>query len=77
MMERTRTREPRGMMATRKRGNPLDSNAVIDLNDTEWLRRFMTDYGKILPARLTGVNAAQQRLIKKGIRRARNVGLLP
>lgn len=76
MFDRTRTREPRDA-APRRRGNPMDAQDVVDLNDTEWLRRFMTDYGKILPARLTGVNAAQQRQIKKGIRRARNIGLLP
>ncbi len=76
MFDRTRTREPRDTVP-RRRGNPMDAQDVVDLNDTEWLRRFMTDYGKILPARLTGVNAAQQRQIKKGIRRARTIGLLP
>ena len=40
------------------------------------LRRFITEYGKIVPARLTGVTAAQQRQIKQGVRRARNMGLL-
>ena len=76
MNDRSRTRESRES-GTRRRGNPMDAHDVVDLNDTEWLRRFMTDYGKILPARLTGVNAAQQRQIKQGIRRARNIGLLP
>jgi small subunit ribosomal protein S18 len=49
---------------------------VVDVNDVEILRRFMTEYGKIIPARLTGVTAAQQRDIKRGVRRARNLGLL-
>jgi hypothetical protein len=40
------------------------------------LRRFVTDHGKIMPARLTGANAKQQREIKKGVRRAREMGLL-
>jgi len=54
----------------------LDPNAVVDVNDVEFLRRFITEYGKIVPARLTGVTAAQQRQIKEGVRRARNMGLL-
>ena len=60
----------------RKRMRVLDPNDVIDINDIEELRRFVTEYGKILPARLTGVTAAQQRQIKQGVRRARNMGLM-
>jgi len=37
----------------------------------------MTERGKILPARLTGANAQQQRQVKRAIRRARVMGLLP
>ena len=54
----------------------MDPNDVVDTNDVEFLRRFVTEYGKIIPARLTGVTAAQQRQIKQGVRRARNMGLL-
>ena len=74
-----RDHDPRDMRdsGSRKRMRLLDPNEVVDLNNPEWLRRFITDYGKIVPARLTGVTAAQQRQIKKGIRRARNIGLLP
>jgi len=54
----------------------LDPNDVVDINDVEFLRRFVTEYGKIVPARLTGVTAAQQRQIKQGVRRARNMGLM-
>jgi small subunit ribosomal protein S18 len=60
----------------RKRARALDPNDVVDTNDVEFLRRFVTEYGKIIPARLTGVTAAQQRQIKQGVRRARNMGLL-
>ncbi len=63
-------------MPTRKRAKVLDPNDIIDINDVEFLRRFITEYGKIVPARLTGVTAAQQRQIKQGVRRARNMGLL-
>ena len=69
-------RESRDNAPLRKRVRALDPNAVVDVNDVEFLRRFVTEYGKIVPARLTGVTAAQQRQIKQGVRRARNMGLL-
>ena len=68
-------REDRGDFPTRRRPE-LPANDKIDLNDVELLKHFVTEYGKILPARVTGVTAMQQRQIKKGVRRARNVGLM-
>lgn len=59
-----------------RRRPALPANDKIDLNDIELLRRYVTEYGKIIPARVTGVTAMQQRAIKKGVRRARNMGLL-
>jgi len=77
MQRKPRTdRESRDSAPIRKRVRPLDPNAIVDVNDVEFLRRFITEYGKIVPARLTGVTAAQQRQIKQGVRRARNMGLL-
>ncbi|NLL83759.1 MAG: 30S ribosomal protein S18 [Lentisphaerae bacterium] len=60
----------------RKRTRYLDPTTVVDSNDIELLRRFVTEYGKIIPARITGVTMMQQREIKRGVRRARNMGLL-
>ncbi len=54
----------------------LPATDKIDINDIEVLRRYVTGLGKIIPARVTGVTAMQQRQIKKGVRRARNMGLL-
>ena len=48
----------------------------IDYKDNELLKKFMTERGKITPARLTGAKAKQQRQIKRAIRRARVMGLL-
>ncbi len=77
MQKRARSdRDSRDSAPIRKRVRTLDPNDVIDINDVEFLRRFVTEYGKIVPARLTGVTAAQQRQIKQGVRRARNMGLL-
>jgi len=60
----------------RKRARYLDPATVVDSNDIDLLRRFVTEHGKIIPARITGVTTMQQREIKRGVRRARNMGLL-
>ena len=60
----------------RKRSRHLEGVTEIDLRDHELLRRFVTDHGKLMPSRLTGASAKQQRQIKKGVRRAREMGLL-
>lgn len=60
----------------RKRTRYLAPTTIVDSNDVELLRRFVTEYGKILPARITGVTMMQQREIKRGVRRARNMGLM-
>lgn len=66
----------RGDFGPRKRVRYLDPTIVVDSNDIDLLRRFVTEYGKIIPARITGITAMQQREIKRGVRRARNMGLL-
>ncbi len=55
----------------------LDGVGAIDYKDAELLRRFMTERGKIMPRRSTYASAKQQRQIKRAIRRARVLGLLP
>ena len=45
--------------------------------DYETLRRFTTDRGKMLPARITGNCAKHQRQLAKAIKRARSLALLP
>ena len=49
----------------------------IDYKDTETLKRYLSDQGKILPRRLTGVSAKFQRQLTTAIKRARHVALLP
>ena len=60
-----------------KEGRLLDGVTDVDYKDHELLRKFMSEHGKITPSRLTGANAKQQRQIKRAIRRARVMGLLP
>jgi len=44
--------------------------------DVEILSRFVTDTGKILPRRITGMTAQQQRHVTRIIKQARNLLLM-
>jgi small subunit ribosomal protein S18 len=61
----------------RRKPNPLKDSKVIDYLDAKFLGRFTNDQGKILPRRITGVNAYQQRQIAKAIKYARHLALIP
>ena len=50
---------------------------VIDYKDVAVLRRYITEKGKILPRRMTGVCAKHQRVLAIAIKKARLVDLLP
>lgn len=54
-----------------------DKTLVIDYKNPQLLRAFLTDRGKIVPARISGVSAKQQRQITKAVKRARMLALLP
>ena len=60
----------------KRRSRHMEGVKEIDVHDIDFLRKLMTEHGKILPARLTGATPIQQRRIKKAIRRARTMGLL-
>ena len=49
----------------------------INYKDIDLLKLFITEQGKILPRRATGVTVQQQRQIAKAIKRARSLSLLP
>lgn len=55
----------------------VDKTLVIDYKNPQLLRSFLTDRGKIVPARISGVNAKQQRQITQAIKRARMLALIP
>ena len=55
----------------------VDKVETIDYKDVPRLRKFMADRSKILPRRVTGTCAAQQRELTTAIKRARHVALLP
>ncbi len=50
---------------------------TYDYKDTELLMKFVTEKGKILPRRITRLDAKDQRVLKKMIRKARHAALMP
>lgn len=75
-------RESRG--GNRDRGGMRSKRKIIEINPAEmdyknvrFLRQFITERGKILPRRISGATAVQQREITLAIRRARQLALLP
>ncbi|GAA4015177.1 30S ribosomal protein S18 [Streptomyces sp. NBC_01352] len=63
----------------KNRPNPLDQAKItyIDYKDTDLLRKFISDRGKIRSRRVTRVTAQQQRLLARAIKNAREMALLP
>lgn len=49
----------------------------VDYKDVDLLKRFISERGKILPRRVTGTSAKNQRKVDNAIKRARIMGLLP
>ncbi|OPZ79273.1 MAG: 30S ribosomal protein S18 [Alphaproteobacteria bacterium ADurb.Bin438] len=49
----------------------------IDYKDVKLLQRFISERGKMIPSRITGVSAKKQRELAVAIKRARFLGLLP
>ena len=49
----------------------------IDYKDLDTLTQFITENGKIIPRRITGVSAYYQKLLTQAIKRARHMALLP
>jgi small subunit ribosomal protein S18 len=61
----------------RRRVSPINPKEPIDYKDVDLLRKFITERGKILPRRITGLTAKQQRDLTQAIKRARILALLP
>ncbi len=55
----------------------LEKATAIDYKDVNKLRKFITEKGKMLPRRMTGVCAKHQRILSAAIKKARIVALLP
>ena len=53
-----------------------EKSPYIDYKDTKTLRSYLTERGKLLPRRMTGVCAKHQRSLTEAIMRARNIAIL-
>lgn len=76
---RKRDRKQRKRSFGRKKVSRLttDKSLVVDYKDPKLLRSFLSETGKILPRRITGNTAKQQREVALAIKRARHLALLP
>ncbi|WP_406384941.1 30S ribosomal protein S18 [Streptomyces sp. NBC_01618] len=72
-----RRQEPR--KPAKNRPNPLDAAEItyIDYKDTDLLRKFISDRGKIRSRRVTRISAQQQRQVATAVKNAREMALLP
>jgi small subunit ribosomal protein S18 len=61
----------------RRRLSPIKPTDPIDYKDVDLLKKFITERGKILPRRITGLTARQQRDLTTAIKRSRLLALLP
>ncbi len=79
---RSESRRPRSggyQFYTRPRDCPFctDKELKLDYKDTNLLRRFVSEDGKIRPRRQTGTCAKHQRKVAQAIKRARHLALFP
>jgi small subunit ribosomal protein S18 len=64
------------MKKRRLKMSNLDSK-FINYKNIDLLKRYITETGKIVPGRVSGVTSSQQRKITKAIKVARYMALLP
>ena len=74
-----RKRRSRDRLFNRKKVSRLttDPGLVVDYKNLSLLKTFLTPEGKILPRRITGNTAKQQRAVALAVKRARHLALLP
>ncbi|MFC7290185.1 30S ribosomal protein S18 [Hirschia litorea] len=54
-----------------------DAAPALDFKDVKLLQRYISEKGKIVPARITAVSHKKQRKLAQAIKRARHLALLP
>ena len=73
-------RKPKQQQFKRKKRKPCFfcvEQKGLDYKDIGFVRRFMTDRGKIAPRRMSGCCALHQRMVAQAVKRARQLGLAP
>lgn len=66
-------------LQTKRKSNILSALKMeyVDYKNIKLLRRFMSVFDRILPARVTGNAPKHQRMVGEAIKRARYMGLIP
>jgi ribosomal protein S18 len=77
MKTETDAYESKGGGATARRRPRPAADLVFDYKDVDLLRRFLTEEGKIVPARMSRLNRKQQSNLTTEVKRARQLALLP
>ncbi|MFA4967414.1 MAG: 30S ribosomal protein S18 [Candidatus Margulisiibacteriota bacterium] len=75
-----RSNKPTGKpMKKRKRKVCIfcESKKGLDYKDVGFVRKFISDRGKILARRSSGCCALHQRMVAKAVKRAREIGMIP
>ncbi|MCV2528572.1 MAG: 30S ribosomal protein S18 [Candidatus Lightella neohaematopini] len=57
----------------------LTKNYILKINykNIDILKNYISESGKIIPSRITGLSAKQQRIVARAIKRARYLSLIP
>jgi len=71
------SRKKKGFRRRKKVCSYLTKDTVIDYKNVALLSKFVSENGKILPRRITGTTAEQQRKVVNAIKRARHLALMP
>jgi small subunit ribosomal protein S18 len=74
-----KTQAPENIFVKKKKNCPFTAAGIrhIDYKDVNTLSQFITERGKIIPRRITGVSFYHQKMLAKAIKRARHMALLP
>jgi len=73
-------RKPKQQQFKRKKRRPCYfcvEQKSLDYKDIGFVRRFLTDRGKIAPRRMSGCCALHQRMVAQAVKRGRQLGLVP
>ncbi len=73
--EQKNERMPQRRYQRRRQGTFVPD--YVDWKDIDFLRRFIPERGKIMPRRISGVSAKDQRRVAQAIKRARSMALIP
>ena len=79
MMQKRPAPESMGGFSKKRKQCPFTAAGIdyIDYKDINTLSQFITERGKIIPRRITGVSFQHQKMLATAIKRARHMALLP